>query len=475
MKTSGILASAVFAVILAQNLRAAEGTPQTPPKDTRAAWSVAFTAFSANSLPPERRYLAFSVPLLVRDGLSGLTTHFFNEEERALNRALIVKKELGPLYQGLQQLRRTRDEAALAKGKAAEDAEKSLQAALDRIRWLESLDLSLIEMAEEKPVVFKEGTATGKLFDSPQYSPYQFAIQNDVDLLVGGTVSAVESYVLVELWAFEPSRESVVYSFRDAASPEGIYEALDTAVKGLIGVILGREWASLSVIPDPPGSIVSIDGKSMGAGRVQAAYVAPGQRRITVEAAGFEGDTRTVELAAYAEEVVTVGLVKNPMPMISFTSSPPGADVYLDSVWKGKTPLSLETPAIRSRVLLGLEGYYDLPISVEPGSPVEIALELQPDIGSRVKLQEKARDDFYFAFGFFALSLPIPLFCNAYYIDYAVEAQRLTNPAAASEALMTSDIFRYSYYGSAAASASLFAWMIVNLVNYILASERAAE
>ncbi len=476
MKAQRLPALIAAALLLAGIPGAAEEKKEPPlPKDARKAWNVAFTAFTAESLPAERAYLAFSVPLLVRDRLAGLTVHRFSDQERALHRALVVKKELGALYQGLQQLRRARDEAALAGGKAAADAEKSLQDAMERIQWLEALDASRIEMPEEKPVVFKEGTATGKLFEAPQYSPYQFAVQNDLDLLVSGTVKSAEEYVLVDLWAFDPAREAVVYRFRDAAGPEDIYDALDSAARGLIGVILGREWASLTVVPEPPDAIVSIDGKSMGSGSVQAEYVAPGQRTVTVASPGYEDSSQTLELAAMEEKAINVRLTKKPAAMLTITSTPPGADIYLDSVWKGKTPLSLETPAVRSRILLGLDGYYDLPISIGPGSPAEIPLVLLPDVGSRIKLQEKARDDFYFAFGFFCLSLPIPLFCSSLSTDFMAEAGRLTNPTAIGQATLTSDVLGYTGYGGIAVSASLFTWTVFELIDYITATQNAAQ
>jgi hypothetical protein len=175
--------------------------------------------------------------------------------------------------------------------------------------------------------------------------------------------------------------------------------------------------------------------------------------------------------------VVDVSLVKQARPMMKIETSPPGADVYLDSVWKGKTPLTLETPAERTRVQLGLEGFYDLPLSIGPGTAPEISLILQPDVGSRVEIQQKARDDFYTAFGFFAVSLPIPLFCNSFYLDCAAELQRLIyspgdTSAAQANTVLAGNIFYYSSLGSAAISASLFTWMVVNLVRYIIVSDR---
>jgi hypothetical protein len=458
---------------------ASGSTEQIPPADSRKTWSVAFTAFSVESLPAERRYFAYSIPLLLRDRLSGLTTHTFSPAERDLYRSLVISKELAPIYKSLQQQRSARDEAALAAGGASAAQEKQLATLLSRIRWLESLDPSVIDVAEEKPLAFKDGTAAGKLFDAPLYSFYQYAMDKDVDLLVGGTVTEIEGYLLVDLWAFAPAREAVVYSYREAAGPEEIYSSLDAAVKGLTGVVLGRDWSALSVNPDPPNSVVVIDGVSMGAGKVNAAYLAPGSREIKVTAPGYAPDTRTVELAPFAEKTIDVSLVKQERPMMTISSTPPGADVYLDSVWKGKTPLSMETPAEQSRIQLGLGGYYDLPLSIGPDSAPALSLVMEPDTGSRTAVQDKARDDFYFAFGFFALSLPIPFFCNSSYLDSRAELDRLMafpadTSAAQARVILVGNVSFYSYLGSTAISASLFTWMIVNLVRYIMVVDKTA-
>ncbi len=451
---------------------------QTAPLDARKNWAVAFTSLTGEGLTPDESYLAFSVPLLLKDRVSALSDHSFPPEELAAYQKSVIIKELRGLYQGLAQLRQQRDESLFAvpqDPKAVADSEKRLSDALERIHWLEALDPAEIKVEKAKPVQFKEGTGVGKLFDAPQYSLYQYALEQDADLLIGGTVRQIEGYILVDLWAYEPVQEQTVYTFRDAAQPERIYESLGEAAKGLVGVILGRQWASLTLVPDPPDSLTTIDGKSMGAGRVQSAYLEPGAREIRVSAPGYKEEVRTVDLAPLEEQTLSIQLEKENRPNLTLSTNPPGADVYLDSIWIGKTPLTLELPAERTRVQLGLAGFYDVPFSIGPSSPPQLSFDLQKDIGSLQEFQKKARDDFYTAFGFFLLSLPIPFFSYTFSASYArAYAQQPAGSTAAQNSVNTYYIFYYSYFAGIGLSASLATWMIIDLIHYITVANRTA-
>jgi hypothetical protein len=420
---------------------------QTAPLDARKNWAVAFTSLTGEGLTPDESYLAFSVPLLLKDRVSALSDHSFPPEELAAYQKSVIVKELRGLYQGLAQLRQQRDESLFAvpqDPKAVADSEKRLSDALERIHWLEALDPAEIKVEKAKPVQFKEGTGVGKLFDAPQYSLYQYALEQDADLLIGGTVRQIEGYILVDLWAYEPVQEQTVYTFRDAAQPERIYESLGEAAKGLVGVILGRQWASLTLVPDPPDSVTTIDGKSMGAGRVQSAYLEPGAREIRVSAPGYKEEVRTVDLAPLEEHTLSIQLEKENRPNLT-------------------------------RVQLGLAGFYDVPFSIGPSSPPQLSFDLQKDIGSLQEFQKKARDDFYTAFGFFLLSLPIPFFSYTFSASYArAYAQQPAGSTAAQNSVNTYYIFYYSYFAGIGLSASLATWMIIDLIHYITVANRTA-
>ncbi len=448
------------------------------PKDKREKWTVAFCAFNSRALSPEDGYLASSVPLLLKDGVSALRMHAYPEEEKLAYRKSIIALELRDLYQSAAQLRSDRDGylfSSSLESQAFVESEKKLQSALDRINSLAALDPQKVKLEDEKPILIKEGTGVGKLFDAPIYSRHQFAIEQDVELLVGGALSEVQGYIVIDLWAYRPVGEKSVYVFHDAAQRERIYSSLSVALKGLVGTILGKQWASLTVVPDPPQSVISIDGKSMGAGRIQSAYVDPGTREIRAFAPGCKEAVQEVTLLPSEEKTVSIALEKEANQSLTLSSEPPGADAYLNSVWMGKTPLLLEVPSERSRVQLNMPGFYDLPFSTGPSSPPRITMTLQPDVGSRDELQKKARDQFYLSFAFFALSLPIPFFCSSIADDYSLLYAR--SPIGSRDKSEAEDMYNgwiTAYYVGTGLTASFFAWMVVNIINYISVSNRSA-
>jgi len=161
---------------------------------------------------------------------------------------------------------------------------------------------------------------------------------------------------------------------------------------------------------------------------------------------------------------------------IEISSDPPGADLYVDSLWKGRTPLAVDRPPLRSRGVLSLSGFYDLSFSLGPASPESFSLSLQKDTGTRGAHQAKARDEFYNSLAFFAFSIPLPLFSYALAFDFALKSNYLavTSPAAASQAQTASLVFQGTYYGGIAVSAALFVWMVTRIVNYVRVANETA-
>jgi hypothetical protein len=453
------------------------------PEDADKSWTVAFSALSAAGLSPQNAYLAFSIPLLLRDRVSGLPSHTFSDEDRLVYASAVVTRELRSASQTLVRARQDRDALLFASPSPGADslaaAEVKLRAAADRRDFLRFLDPADVSFPEEKPLAFKDGPGAGKLFDPPRFSPLASALTQDVDLLVGGSIREVQGYMIVDLWACEPAREGNLFTFRDAVLREGLYASLEEAASGLTRAMLGREWAALTVVPDPPDSVTEVDGKAIGSGRITSLYLTPGTREIRVSAPGFEEKTVTVELAPSEQRTVTVSLEKRSVPSIALASDPPGADVYADSIWTGRTPLILARPADRERIQVVSHGFYQLPLSVGPASPQEITVQLQPDKGSREARQRQARDAFYTSFAYFLLSLPIPFFCYSLAVDEAQEIRNLqASPAntlpAQETAYWAGNVYYYSYLGGLGLSGSLLVWMVVNLFTYVTAATRTA-
>jgi hypothetical protein len=473
-------------VLLLLSLLAALGhAEEAAPRDTRDTWTVAFSALSAQGISTENSYLASSAVLLIRDRIARLPSHAFSDEERAFRRAAVLSRELSTLAGSIAQIRKERDEAFFNAAPAATQSgngepssvESRLAAALARRSYLESLDPSAVEVPAEKPIALKDGPGAGKLFDPPPYSPGEFCERQELDMAVGGTIREVQSYILLDIWAYDAARGRVVFRWREAGGREELYVSLQGAASGLTEAILGRPWAALSLAPDPAEASVIVDGSLASSGGPREIFLLPGAHEIRASAAGYLDLARTVDLAPGSETSLPLVLEPTARETVALATDPPGADVYVDSLWKGKTPLDLELPATRSRVLLAKPGFNVLPFSLGPGAPVRSPLTLETNAVSREQRQKKAREDFYGAFGWFLISLPAPLFCYRYAFDYAGKAQALVDAGRITEAIKaidTGNILYWSSVGGAALSASLFVWVATTIVRYITASDRAA-
>lgn len=482
------------ALLLLLSLLAAPGrAEQTVPRDSRGTWTVAFSALSAQGVSAENSYLASSAALLIRDRIARLPSHAFSDEERALRRAAVLARELSTLDGSIARIRKERDEAffiaaleapftaapvGAAPGKGAPSGvESRLAAALARRSYLESLDPSAVEVPAEKPIAVKDGPGAGKLFDPPPYSPGEFCERQELDMAVGGTIREVQSYILLDIWAYDATRGRVVFRWREAGGREELYASLQEAARTLTEAILGRPWAALSLAPHPAKASVSVDGSLASSGGPREIFLVPGAHEIRASAAGYRDLVRTVDLAPGSETSLPLALEPTERGTVALATDPPGADVYVDSLWKGRTPLDLELPATRSRIMLAKPGFNVLPFSLGPGASIRSPLTLESSAVSREQRQKKTREDFYGAFGWFLVSLPAPLFWYRYAFDYADKAQALVDAGSLTEARKAIDagnILYWSSVGGAALSASLFVWVATTIVRYITASDRAA-
>ena len=229
--------------------------------------------------------------------------------------------------------------------------------------------------------------------------------------------------------------------------------------------------------PDPPSADLYVDGRRVASGATPALYLSPGQHDIRIAAAGFRDVYRPLVLEPEKQTRISDSLEKAEIGQIAISSDPPGADLYVDSRWAGKTPLFVDRPPLRSRGVLALDGYYNLNFSVEPQSPSELLFSLEKDVGSKDVRQKKARDDFYLSLSFFAVSLPVPIFAYGLLIDSQVKQVDLADQgltSALNREKSTGMLLQGTYYAGVAVSVALFAWMVTRIVNYVRVANEIA-
>ena len=449
------------------------------PVDAAKKWVVGFSMFDAVGLSPENAYLAYSIPLLLKDEVSGLDSHAYADDERELSRKSIIAREISAVEKSITAIRQQRD--SLFFGDVPPTA-AALQAVDDRVTtaiarrdFLRSLDRALVAVPAEKPIAFKDGTGPGKLLDLLRVPAATYCARQEIDLLVGGSIQEVQGYLLVNIWMFDAARGNTTRSTRDAAQRDELYASLPPLGKELAGILLGRQWSVVAFAPSPPNASLYVDGVLAASGASPALYLSPGIKEISVSAPGYREEKLTLMLTPGQESPLAVTLEKEPAASVFIVSEPAGAALYVDSIWQGTTPLLQEKPPVRSRGMLSLSGFYDLPFSIGLDSPAQLSFSLQPDLGARDAVQKKARDQFYAAFGWFALSVPLPLFCSAFKIDY--ELKQLFYPAGSAEAAAAqfgAQAFLAGYVAGIAISASLFTWMVIRIIHYISVSNGTA-
>jgi hypothetical protein len=453
----------------------------TLPKDAAAQWQIGITVFSSDGLAADNAYLVYSLPLLLKDQVSGFGVHTYQEEEGDLARKALIAREIATAEKSVTGVRKERDALLfdqVPKDAAARSAvEARLAAAAARLDFLRTLSPGRIEMAAQKPVVLKEGTGAGKLLETPAVPAEIYCAEHGIDLLIGGTIQEVQGYLLLDIWAFDPLKRARVFSSRNAASREELSASLQGFGKEMARTILGRGWSLVAFTPDPPDAALYVDGALAASGASPELYLSPGRHEIRMSAVGYHEVSRSLALEPETETRIDDTLEKIAGGQVAISSEPAGADLYVDSLWKGKTPLMVDRPPLRSRGVLVLPGFYDLSFPLEPASPLVLSLSLQMDEGKQDVRQKKAKDDFYASLGFFAFSIPLPLFSYALALDFAVRTQVYAGQgmyAAAVQAQTAGTVFLGTYYAGIAVSASLFVWMVTRIVHYVKVADEIA-
>jgi hypothetical protein len=157
--------------------------------------------------------------------------------------------------------------------------------------------------------------------------------------------------------ATQPAGQSVE---DDSAAPKAAPARVRTrkkAAAALPVVVPGR----VAIDSTPQGAQVQIDGKIDPAWVTPytMAGLAPGQHTVVVAKAGYITDTRTIDVASGNKALVAIHLTPL-MATLSVSSSPAGANVYVDGKDSGKvTPAQLSLDKGAHNILLRKAGYLD--------------------------------------------------------------------------------------------------------------------
>jgi PKD repeat protein len=141
---------------------------------------------------------------------------------------------------------------------------------------------------------------------------------------------------------------------------------------------------TITVTTIPPGASVNLDGIQSGFTPVVIPGVLPGTHGVTLSSDGYEDWNYMVSVRPGQTSEINAVLVakKENTGSLAVITNPPGAEIFVDGVFKGVSPVSIAGLAPGGHtVLLTLEGYTNATtnISLTPGQTKKYSLDMQKD------------------------------------------------------------------------------------------------
>ncbi len=448
-----------------------------PVTDPREAYTVGVSLLSAPGVDEENRYLASSIPRLLLAEITAMEVHRYGDAELEGYRRFLVSEAMRAAGRDLAELQRKRD-ALLFEQKgvdyreAYEDLTGEIREEQELLASLSGTDHRQVRVEAEKPIRLAEENQRGELLPS-FYRPLP---ESGVDLLLQGSLQQVQEYLYITFQATAVPSGTVLFAYEDAVLPQEADQAVERLSRELATLLLGREWSFLTVSAVPEDAEISVNDRLLGRGEAVARYLPPGEARVRVFSDAGKTKRLTVFLQPFEEKRVEVSLETAEQEPVTVTSEPEPADVYLDALWMGQTPLTFPRPREFSQLTLQKEGYRSFRTMLPPEGPDRLTFSLLPLQVDKVELFRQRKDGFYRALTLFVLSVPVPIILYGLYDNYtAGQSQLLGDPDADPDELDRLQNARvvtfYGYLGGLALSGATLVNAVIQLRRYIRAGE----
>lgn len=478
---------ALLYLLLLPGVAFARGQKEPPwagllPEDQAEEVLVAFAELEGEALPREYQYLRSSIPRVILQQVEVLEEHALPPEEEAALRQRLFEDAVASLGVELDGLLAERDAVVFSeetrddrRARRAE-IEEEIETVRESADALLEADPSLVELIEPKSIRFRRAEPT--LLPAGRRLAV-LAGEHSADFVVGGTLEERGGYIFLDLEGYNAiTRESVSLG-GTAGRVEEIYDLLDPVVDEVATLLLGRPWGRLEVVTEIDDALILVEGKAAGFGRAEIAYLEPGNTKVRVVLGGDQVFETDVVVEPYGRVMVVPELTLPEAERIALVSDPPGADVYVDSIWTGRTPLLLDRPITPTTAILAKEDYLRGRVLLSPASPDVIEKPLIEDIVDWEEEIQMRRDRFYRSLGWFVVSLPLPILLNGMYSNIAslyVDGRPpgLTDNAS-DELVGRANTLLWATRGTAALSAGLFVNMAFQLRRYIRAGQSFHE
>jgi hypothetical protein len=388
------------------------GLAAAPITDPRKSFRIGIASLKATGLDPQQEVFASTIPLRIRAELLSMKERRLSAEEMPAYRE---NARLLALYDSGKALESANDDRAKVlfsedsdrkkrEGRIA--ADKKIEARMEEIRDTEAFEEDLIPVDGRKPIEIA-GDSDNVLLSAAPRLPASEAALNDLDLMISGSITGLEDYMIVELWAYHRYLGEEIYAWKMAVAPDDTDSAFEGAVRAIVALVSGEASASLLVKAEPESADIFVDGTYRGRGWARIRMIVPGTHVVRATGPGYTAQERTVTIAEGGTEEISIALGKSSFPPLNVITSPEGAaSVYLGAEYLGPSPA--EVPAVEGAVSgrARMQGMEDSVFAAQGLSAETIQLQLEPESPDGKSPLDRAREKFYSSNAFFLLALP---------------------------------------------------------------------
>lgn len=445
---------------------------ETPPLDTSTSYRVAVSVFSGDGLSADNEYLLQGIPLLLVQTISALQTHHFGSTELSEYRKRLLEAAIAGARSQIDSLYQTRSNILFQFAdptSALKTSTENIDKAESRLHFLEGFNPAKISVNTDKPVELVKGSNGEALIGRPSVSAAQTAKDLKLGLLVWGTIDQVEDYLVVRISTYDAATGKSVFDYKQTLSPSNVLNSASAVSDQLVKSVLGRDFGNLSLEVSPASALVYLDGNFYGIGGGTIRYLTTGTHRVEFRAPGYASQTVATIVQPFETVTQKITLQNLARPEVAVSSFPEGADVYLSSEWKGKTPVMVALPSGDDALVLRLSGYHDFTTIINGQSLAPIEARLTPDIFKSQDYIAALRSRFYTGYGAFALSMIAPVSFYSLMNDNLLKLETTTSSPEVGRLKNEISVWYYAYLGGAFISSALFANMIIAILDYLRA------
>ncbi len=446
-------------------------------QDEKKTWSVAIADFEMPDTSPDTIYIRKSLPAFFFNQLSVCRNHTLSENERSLVIKRIVEEKISEEEKNLTSFSRDYNMTFFQDSTKKKELKDNIHKTEKKIRQIKKYNTGRITVKPVKDISFISSDEKNEALTFERVNIGKFVDDRKLDYLIYGSARQFSGVLLVEVKLYSALEKKVLYNYSLTTDTNSLYASMGDAVSDLISILLGAPWSRITVITENKEADIYLNGTYIGSSIVRNMIVPPGIHSLEIKGQGIERKVVNVYLEEKDDKTFEITARENEEKLIALNTLPQDADVYYDSLWRGKSPFLLN--GLSGEIIIKKEGYRETRLFLDdvPGNYLEV--KLSPDIFKKDEYFEKSRNTFYRNLSFFALSVPVPFFLFAVLNDYSDAYNNSvssgTNSSETERLRKLTNFSYYGYYGSLFLSISLFVNTIFHLNDYIKAGDILAQ